>query len=127
MEILGLPLAAYGSEMSISFRLISTIAGLITALDLSASLGLQTLWISIPDRLCEGAWSPISDKCERLCSSSKELREEEPSECESYFGNLDVGTLLLEEIVGTSIIGSGSEGLDPVDSVSDADECPSEP
>lgn len=69
----------------------------------------------------------MSDKCDRLCSSSKELREEEPSECESYLGNLDVGTLLLTVIVGVSIMGSGSEGLDPVDSVSDADECPSEP
>lgn len=44
-----------------------------------------------------------------------------------YLGNLDIEVLLLTVAVGVSITGSGSDGLEPVDSVSDAEECPSEP
>lgn len=56
VEILGFPFVGKGSEIITSFLSISTIAGLITALDLSASLGLHTRWISIPAGVCMGPW-----------------------------------------------------------------------
>lgn len=127
VEILGLPLVDKGSEIIISFLSISTMAGLMTAFDLSASRGLHTRWISIPDGVCVGPWWPPSAKFVLLwSSSSKELLEEEPSDCESwtweYLEYLEVAVLLLTVVVVVSVAGSGSEGLDPVDSVSEAEE-----
>lgn len=71
LEILGLPLAAAASEIMSSFRSISTIAGLMTALDVSASRGLHTLWIS---RDGGGGWPGWRAACS---SSSKEPPESE--------------------------------------------------
>lgn len=127
MEILGLPFVDRGSEIITSFLSISTMAGLMTAFDLSASRGLHTRWISIPDGVCAGPWWYPSAKFVLLwSSSSKELLEEEPSDCESwtweYLGYLEVAVLLLTVVVVVSVAGSGSEGLEPVDSVSDAEE-----
>lgn len=99
----------------------------MTAFDLSASRGLHTRWISIPDGVCVGPWCPPSANGVLLwSSSSNELLEEEPPECESwvceYFGRLEVAVLLLMFVVAVSVTGSGSEGLEPVDSVSEAEE-----
>lgn len=49
VEILGLPFADKGSDIINSFLSISTMAGLMTAFDLSASRGLYTRWISMAD------------------------------------------------------------------------------
>lgn len=127
VEILGLPFVDKGSEIITSFLSISTIAGLMTAFDLSASRGLHVRWISIPDVVCVGPWWPPSANGVLLwSSSSNELLEEEHSECESwtweYLGYLEVAVLLLTVVVVVSVTGSGSEGLEPVDSVSEADE-----
>lgn len=99
----------------------------MTAFDLSASRGLHTRWISIPDGVWMGPWWPPSADCVLLCSSSSnELLEEEPSECESwtwgYLAYLEAAVLLLTVVLVVSVTGSGSEGLEPVDSVSEAEE-----
>lgn len=124
VEILGLPLVDRGSEIIISFLSISTMAGLMTALDLSASRGLHIRWISIPEAVCVGA--PSANGVLLWRSSSNELLEDEPSECESwtweYLEYLEVEVLLLRVGGVVSGTGSGSDGLEPVDSVSDAEE-----
>lgn len=127
VDILGLPFVDSGSEIITSFLSISTIAGLMTAFDLRASRGLHTRWISIPDVICAGPWWPPSANGVLFwSSSSNELLVEEPSECESwtweYLEYLEVPVLLLRVVVVVSVTGSGSEGLEPVDSVSEADE-----
>ena len=121
VEILGLPLVADASDIITSFRSLSTMAGLMTALDLSASRGLHVRRRSMPDGV-GSAWGP------RLwSSSSKELLVEEPSEGGSrtpeYRGYLGVAVLALPVVtVDASVPRSGSDRLDPVDSVSEAEE-----
>lgn len=66
-----------------SLQSISTMAGLMTALDLSASLGLHTLRISIPVGVCVASEDMPSVAVALAVSSSKELRVDDPSETES--------------------------------------------
>ena len=128
VEILGLPLVANVSDIITSFLSLSTMAGLMTAFDLSASRGLHTRRMSIPDGVCGGSGIPPSARSGLpWCSSSKELLVEEPSEGVSrtpeYRGYLEVVVLLLNVVtVDASDMGSGSDRLDPVDSVSEAEE-----
>lgn len=124
VEILGFPLAAACSDIITSFRSLSTMAGLMMALDMRDSRGLHTRRTSPSEGVGSGA-PPSANRGLLWSSSSMELLEEEPSEGVSlmreYLGYLGAVVLLLA-VAGTSVTGSGSDGLDPVDSVSEAEE-----